>query len=363
MKRNIILSIFCLLSGFTCMAQNSFTLSGKFFTASQGDTIYLKQPIDRESSKLLLKIPVHGDSFTISGKQDSTLVAFLEYTVGNVVNRKSFLLQSGNIHFIINNESASVSGTEANDSLQSIVEHREQLSLAWDKADDAYESAAPNDKERIKQEVRKWGNATQDYTVSAIRRNIDNPLGILLLFEYTKFTPAPQLAALIESIPDKYKNNPYVLQQREFIHGIEQTKEGQHFVDFQLPTADGKLIKISDIIKKNKYTVIDFWASWCVPCCREMPELIKLYNKYKSQGLGVVGISWDRDKNSWIAGIRRLNIPWTQLSDIKGRENVVGKLYGVRTIPSIWIINQQGIIIAKCLRGDDVPNTINGLFK
>ncbi len=362
MKRLILIMYLALSVFFNVYAQNSYTLSGKIAEGNLIDTIFLKKIVDRETGELIKKVPVRGNRFEIKGTQDSTIVAFLEYRIGKGDPvKKSFLLQNGTIYFDLG-KSAFVSGTALNDSLQVIVEHREGLSENWEKADESYEKASPDKKEALKGDVAFWRNATQNYTVDAINRNIDNPLGLLLLFEYTKFTPVIQLANLIANVPEKYKEHPFVIQQRDFLNGIEKTGKGQHYIDFELPDPNGKLIKFSDIVAKNKYTVIDFWASWCVPCCHEMPELIKLYEKYKNRGLGVIGISWDRDKNSWIAAIKRLNIPWLQLSDVKGRENSVGKLYGVRTIPSVWIIDQNGIIVAKLLRGDDVPDIINGLF-
>ena len=143
----------------------------------------------------------------------------------------------------------------------------------------------------------------------------------------------------------------------------EATAVGTQYTDFEMPAPDGKTIKVSDFVAKNKYTLVDFWASWCGPCRAEMPTVVKAYTDYHAKGLEVVGVSLDNDKDAWLKAISELKMPWPQMSDLKGWECEGAALYNVRSIPANVLIDQQGRIIAKDLRGVDLLNKMAELLK
>ena len=122
-------------------------------------------------------------------------------------------------------------------------------------------------------------------------------------------------------------------------------------------------MKLSDFIAKNKYTLIDFWASWCGPCRAEMPNVVAAYKKYQSKGFGIVGVSLDRDAEAWKKAIKDLNITWPQMSDLKAWDCEGAKLYGVRSIPATVLVDQEGTIIARNLRGDAIEAKLAELLK
>ena len=140
------------------------------------------------------------------------------------------------------------------------------------------------------------------------------------------------------------------------------TEVGEQYTDIQLPGIQGNIVKISDYISKNKYTLIDFWASWCGPCRAEMPTVVKAYTDYHDKGFEVVGVSLDNDKEAWLQAIELLRMPWPQMSDLRGWDCEGAQLYNVRSIPSNVLIDQQGNIIAKDLRGEDLLNKMAELL-
>ena len=121
-----------------------------------------------------------------------------------------------------------------------------------------------------------------------------------------------------------------------------------------MDTPDGKTLKMSDFVDNNKYTLIDFWASWCGPCRAEMPTVAKAYDEFHAKGLEIVGVSLDNEKGDWVSAISMLNMPWPQVSDLKGWECAGAQLYNVRAIPANLLIDQQGRIVAQDLRGEDL---------
>ena len=130
--------------------------------------------------------------------------------------------------------------------------------------------------------------------------------------------------------------------------------QGGVFIDFSLPDMDGKMVKVSDVVKANKATLIDFWASWCGPCRAEMPVVKRAYDFFKSKGFEVVGVSLDGNRQSWVKAIETLGLNWIHISDLKGWQCSAAQLYGVHSIPSSVLVDSEGKVIAKDLRGEQL---------
>ena len=119
--------------------------------------------------------------------------------------------------------------------------------------------------------------------------------------------------------------------------------------DFTQNDPDGNPIQLSDL--RGKVVLLDFWASWCGPCRRENPNVVKLYEAYKDKGFEILGISLDKDKGRWLQAIEKDGLKWLHVSDLKGWKNEVGQLYGVSSIPHTVLLDAEGRIIAQKLRG------------
>ena len=118
-----------------------------------------------------------------------------------------------------------------------------------------------------------------------------------------------------------------------------------------------------EYVKKNKYTLIDFWASWCGPCRAEMPTVVKAYNLYHKKGFEVVGVSFDNNKAAWVKAIAQLKLPWSHMSDLKGWGCAAAPIYNIKGIPANVLVDSKGIIVGKNLRGEDLLNELAKLMK
>lgn len=133
----------------------------------------------------------------------------------------------------------------------------------------------------------------------------------------------------------------------------ENTTESKvMYTDISLPGPQGQTVKVSDYVGKNKLVLIDFWASWCGPCIGELPNVVKAYELYHDKGLEIVGVSLDKDKANWVQAIAQTGQKWPQMSDLKGWDCEGAALYGIQSIPANVLINEQGEIVARDLRGD-----------
>ncbi|WP_442591233.1 peroxiredoxin family protein [Pedobacter sp. AW31-3R] len=135
------------------------------------------------------------------------------------------------------------------------------------------------------------------------------------------------------------------------------------YEDFMMPDVEGKVISSKDITSANKYTFIDFWASWCSPCRSQGRGLIPMYNNYKPKGFGVIAISLDTDANAWKKAIQADGYTWANLSDLKGFGSALSKQYHITAIPRNLLIDQKGNIVAIDLHGKELEAKLAELFK
>ena len=133
-------------------------------------------------------------------------------------------------------------------------------------------------------------------------------------------------------------------------------KGGRIFRKRQTP--EGKTVKLSDYVGKGKVVLVDFWASWCGPCRREMPNLVEAYAKYKNKNFEIVGVSLDQSADAWKEAIKKLNITWPQMSDLKYWNCEGAQLYAVSSIPHTVLIDGEGTILARGLHGDELQEKI-----
>ncbi|MCA0429257.1 MAG: AhpC/TSA family protein [Bacteroidetes bacterium] len=167
--------------------------------------------------------------------------------------------------------------------------------------------------------------------------------------------------ALDEGLQKKYADDKNVKMFHEIVTKMLASALGQSAAEISLPNPDGKIISLSQF--KGKYVLIDFWASWCGPCRKEMPNVVAAYAKFKDKGFEIFGVSLDQSKDKWIEAIAKDGITWPQVSDLKFWDSEPAKQYGVQSIPYTVLIDKEGKIIAKNLRGDELEKKLAEILK
>lgn len=173
------------------------------------------------------------------------------------------------------------------------------------------------------------------------------------------------VTALLPTLSPNLRTNPLAeeirtkIRQRALgIKPVPAPQVGQLAPDFSQPTPDGKTVSLRDY--RGKYVLVDFWASWCKPCREENPAVIKAYNEYKGRNFEVLGVSLDEAKNraKWVKAIADDQLPWAQVSDLRGWENAAARQYRVTGIPQNYLIGPGGKILAVNLKGEALRATL-----
>ncbi|MDR1601787.1 MAG: AhpC/TSA family protein [Tannerella sp.] len=196
-----------------------------------------------------------------------------------------------------------------------------------------------------------------------IRAHPKSLVATYVLYRNFSYRLSPgEIRANIQLLDSSLWKTQYVKTLEALIETLLRVEPGKPAPDFTADDTEGRPVSLSSRLG-NGYVLLDFWASWCPPCRRENPHLVALYNKYKRKGFDIFSVSLDRTKDAWLKGIADDNLTWTHVSDLKYWHSAPAALYGVRAIPSNFLIDREGVIVAKNLGSDELGEKLAELLK
>lgn len=197
---------------------------------------------------------------------------------------------------------------------------------------------------------------------SLVSKYPDSPVAAFYLYRYFTYQlPLDQLKATRAKLSPSLANCPYVVELDGIIKQLENVQIGKTAPNFTLPDTAGVDVSLTDF--RGKYVLLDFWASWCPPCRKENPNVVKAFQDYKDKNFTIIGISLDKDKAKWLKAIADDQLTWTHLSDLKYWDSEIPALYGVRGIPSNVLLDPNGVIIAKNITEEKLHDTLKNVIK
>lgn len=176
----------------------------------------------------------------------------------------------------------------------------------------------------------------------------------------SKFNPA-EVEPIFHKFSPALQSSPLGKSTLEKLTASKKGQAGVKVTDFTQNDLNGTPFTLSSL--RGKYVLVDFWASWCAPCRAESPHLVKAYEALKNKNFEVVGVSLDENKGAWAAAVKKDGLPWIQVCDMKGWKNDVAVLYGVSSVPQNFLIDPNGVIIARDLRGEGLTEKLSALIK
>ncbi len=224
----------------------------------------------------------------------------------------------------------------------------------------------------LSKELQKpYENMVSQYSEIVAKKIMGNSNSFASIMAIQQLRPEQYLEvykALDKGLTEKYPNNKDIqsfhamVQQTEMmVAKTEAIKVGAEAPELILPTKDNKDLALSSF--RGKIVLIDFWASWCAPCRKELPNVKRVYEKYKNKGFEILGVSLDKDRDTWLEAIDKEGLKWPQVSDLKFWQSEACQTYAVQSIPYTVLVDKEGKIIATDLRGADLDKKLAEIFK
>ena len=369
MKKTVFFALVILVM-VACQKKTDYTIKGTVVDPGyEGKNVYVQEVSDSGMDNIDTAVIKNG-AFTFAGKADSTVLRFIaldESVSSKNLTRVPVLIEPGVVQVKFDTV-VTVTGTPSNDAYNAYRSQQYDMQVKAKSIIDQYNSATEQGvmNDSLEAEIREsYDNIAKDMDSLQFRfmkENIGNDLGrYLFKTSWKGFTPEQQ-KELLGMTDDAYRSDETIQRVVTRVENYDNVSVGKKFVDFSMQDPQGNTVSLSDYAGKGKYVLVDFWAAWCPPCRAEMPNVVNAYKTYKNKGFEVVGVSLDKDHDAWVKGLKDLNMTWPQMSDVKYWESPVVDLYVIEGIPHTVLLDKDGTILAKDVRGEELNKKLAELM-
>ncbi|QEC44247.1 TlpA disulfide reductase family protein [Pseudobacter ginsenosidimutans] len=369
MKRIWMLQVLILLVIANATAQK-FKLNGKLGKKAEGQKLMLSW--QKGNTYHADSAIVKNGKFTIAGELVDPVKGYLRVVKADAdeqqdTDNAELFLEPGNITLIAVNGRLGSATIKGGPGQSDFIELQKRLRPANDKVALIIDSMASGfgiNEEVIRRFQKSYHDIYAEMRVTKAAFVADYPDSYLSLdlvreqsaiIEYEKFGP------LFYTLSERLRKTASANAMEARLEIAKKTAIGQPAMDFVLNDTTGTPLSLSSL--KGKYVLVDFWASWCGPCRQENPYLVKAYEKFSNSGFQILSVSIDTQKPAWLKAIREDGLNWLHASDLKGGKGEVARMYDIRAVPQNFLVDPNGVIIAKNLRSQQLEEKLNEVLK
>lgn len=361
--------------------RTDYIINGTAKGVYNGIRVYLNELNERGGMVAVDTAIVMNESFTFAGKVDEPTLYYL--TLQNVNGRIPLMIENNILQLTLDSKVVQNSILEGSESHTLMQEYNttlndyktkiKELGNTYSEAKFLKDSATAQAAET---RIDKLNTELYEYPYEFINAHKDNAVVFQVLepqlrlqnLDFDKIFETYE--GLDPAVRDSKTGKSFSAKLNDLKVRVERAKAtqiGAIASDFTAPGPSGDMITLSDVYKKNQYTLIDFWAAWCGPCRRENPNIVSVYNTYRSKGMGIIGVSLDgsrtqqNPKEAWIKAIETDKLDWTQVSNLQ-YFGPIAQQYNVSAIPASFLVDSNGTIIAKNLRGPALQRKMEELL-
>jgi peroxiredoxin len=364
MKKSINLLLVILILG-SCTSKPHYTVLGKI--AGSDSIMFYLQKIDAGRTVTIDSARSSKGSFTIKGGAVS-YPEMIQLVAGKTRKRTAFYLENSDINITGSMDSlfsAKITGSKTQNQYNAFIESNKPLSDVYSKLYEEYRVARKaNNTAQIKS-IETKADSIQKEMMKLQRKFVrDNPASYVTPYVLAGISAEMEpsdLESAINGLDTSIAVLPQIKMLKERVMALKVVSVGQKAPDFTMTDPEDKPISLSSRIG-SKLLLIDFWASWCGPCRQENPNVVKVYNEFHKKGFDILGVSLDQKKEDWVKAISDDKLTWTHVSDLKYWGNDAARLFAVNAIPSNFLLDDKGIIIARNLRGDDLYKKVKEIL-
>ncbi len=369
MNKKLLLPLLLVVVILASCQQSGYKIKGKIDNpkANEFSSAYLKEVIDGET-KVIDSTTVEDGTFEFSGTVAEAKVVYISIESKGAKNKitGNLVLENKNLSVLVDsNYTLSISGSKNNEVLTKYSQEERRLE---------------NESENLVKDYRKkYGRKMSDELQAELSNNLQGlyaeykDLGFNYASKHVNTLAGTHIflnrhwdmdlgekEAILKLMNDKTKEIANVAKIIQAVENEKKSAVGQQYLDFTLSNTEGEMVSLSDYVGNSDYLLIDFWASWCNPCLKSFPELVKFYEENKGDNkLDILGVSLDKKEDDWLNAIERYELNWNHMSDLAFWDSEAAKLYAVNSIPATVLINKEGVIVGRNLSFEEIQDLLN----
>lgn len=341
----------------SCSSEPHYVINGKIEGADSvtfllqkregGRAVTIDSAFSRDGSFKMKGGPVNYPEMVMLSARDSRM-------------RTTFYLENSKISIAGKLDSlfaAKITGSKTQDEYQGFVDSNKELNDQYSGLFNEYQTARQSgDTIRIS-EIEKQAENIQDQMIelqkSFVRNNPASFVSPSILSSLSYQMEADEIESLINGMDTEVQNTSLITDLKTRVEAMKKVAVGQKAPDFSMNDPEGNAVTLYSRLGP-KATLLDFWAAWCSPCRQENPNVVKVYKQFARKGFDVFGVSLDQSRDAWLKAIEDDKLTWTHVSDLQYWNNAAARMYAVSSIPASFLLDENGIIVAKNLRGEEL---------